>query len=126
MSPPVSSKLHAALKARFSDAPEPPSNLEYLLPIAARGSCRDFTDEPVDRALLDSLIATAFSAPTKSDLQQRDVLIVTDTKIRAVSLLPALNMPTAPYFLNIPLWSIVYELIANAAHAVGFLSLIHI
>jgi len=37
-----------------------------------------------------------------------------------VSLLPALNMPTAPYFLNIPLWSIVYELIANAAHAVGF------
>ena len=83
MTPPVSPKLRAALKARFSDAPEPPSNLDYLLPIATRGSCRDFTDEPIDRALLDALIATAFSAPTKSDLQQRDLLIVTDPKIRA-------------------------------------------
>ena len=83
MTPPVSSKLHAALNARYSDAPEPPSNLEQLLPIAARGSCREFTDEPIDRALLDTLIATAFSAPTKSDLQQRDLLIVTDSKIRA-------------------------------------------
>ena len=82
MTPPVSSKLHAALKARFSDAPEPPNNLDYLLPIATRGSCREFTDEPIDRALLDALIATAFSAPTKSDLQQRDLLIVTDPKIR--------------------------------------------
>ena len=83
MTPPVSSKLHATLNARFSDASEPPSNLEQLLPIAARGSCRDFTEETIDRALLDTLIATAFSAPTKSDLQQRDVLIVTDPKIRA-------------------------------------------
>lgn len=83
MTPPVSSNLHAALKVRFSDAPEPPSNMEQLLPIAARGSCRDFTDEPIDRALLDTLIATAFSAPTKSDLQQRDLLIVTDPKVRA-------------------------------------------
>ncbi|MEM7688695.1 MAG: acyltransferase [Pseudomonadota bacterium] len=36
-----------------------------------------------------------------------------------VSLLPALNVPTAPYFLNIPLWSIIYELVANIAHALG-------
>ena len=83
MTPPASSKLHTALKARFSDAPEPPNNLDYLLPIAARGSCRDFTDEPIDRTHLDALIAIAFSAPTKSDLQQRDLLIVTDPKVRA-------------------------------------------
>ena len=82
MTPPASSKLHTALKARFSDATEPPNNLDHLLPIAARGSCREFTDEPIDRALLDALIATAFSAPTKSDLQQRDLLIVTDPKVR--------------------------------------------
>ena len=82
MTSPVSSKLDAALKARFSDAPEPPNNLDYLLPIAARGSCRNFADEPIDRALLDALIATAFSAPTKSDLQQRDVVIVTDPEVR--------------------------------------------
>ena len=36
-----------------------------------------------------------------------------------VALLPALNMPAMPYFLNVPLWSIVYELVANAAHALG-------
>ncbi|MEP1443257.1 MAG: nitroreductase family protein [Hyphomicrobiales bacterium] len=82
MTPPVSPKLHAALNERFSDAPEPPSNLEYLLSIAARGSCRNFTDDPIDRALLDALIATAFSAPTKSDLQQRDIVIITDPQKR--------------------------------------------
>jgi peptidoglycan/LPS O-acetylase OafA/YrhL len=36
-----------------------------------------------------------------------------------MALLPALNMPAMPYLLNVPLWSIVYELVANAAHAVG-------
>lgn len=36
-----------------------------------------------------------------------------------VAMLPALNMPATPYFLNIPLWSIIYELVANVAHALG-------
>lgn len=82
MSSPFSSRLHAALYTRFSDAPEPPENLEYLLPIASRGSCREFSDKSVDRALLDALIAVAFSAPTKSDLQQRDIVLVSDAAKR--------------------------------------------
>ena len=36
-----------------------------------------------------------------------------------LALLPALNTPAMPYFLNVPLWSIIYELVANAAHALG-------
>ncbi len=36
-----------------------------------------------------------------------------------VLMVPALNLPTAPYLLNVPLWSIVYELVANAAHGLG-------
>jgi len=33
-----------------------------------------------------------------------------------LAMVPALNVASAPYFLNMPLWSIVYELVANAAH----------
>lgn len=36
-----------------------------------------------------------------------------------LALLPAINLPAAPYLLNMPLWSIVYELIANAVHGLG-------
>ncbi len=35
-------------------------------------------------------------------------------------LVPALVLPATPYVMNPPLWSIFYELLANAAHAVGF------
>mgnify|MGYP000212266675 CR=1 FL=1 len=35
-----------------------------------------------------------------------------------LAMVPALNVASAPYFLNMPLWSIVYELVANAAHGV--------
>lgn len=40
-----------------------------------------------------------------------------------VALVPAVNLPAAPYLLNLPLWSIVYELVANAAHALGLVRL---
>lgn len=34
-----------------------------------------------------------------------------------LALIPAFNLGAAPYLYNLPLWSIVYELIANALHA---------
>jgi peptidoglycan/LPS O-acetylase OafA/YrhL len=37
-----------------------------------------------------------------------------------LALVPALVLPATPYLLNPPLWSIFYELLANAAHACGF------
>ncbi len=36
-----------------------------------------------------------------------------------VAMVPAVNLAATPYLLNQPLWSIVYELLANAVHALG-------
>ena len=51
--------------------------------MARRGVVRRFTDKPVAPQLVDTLCALALSSPTKSDLQQRDILIVDDAEIRA-------------------------------------------
>lgn len=75
--------LEEALRRRFADAAPPPEGLDALTRLAARGSVRAFADRPVDRALLGTLCAVALSAPTKSDLQQRDILLVTDPDVRA-------------------------------------------
>lgn len=77
--------LTAHLAARFGDAPDTPAALAdnpALSQLAGRGSCRAFTATPVDTAVLETLCATALCAPSKSDLQQRDILIVTDPQIR--------------------------------------------
>jgi nitroreductase/FMN reductase [NAD(P)H] len=46
--------------------------------MANRRVIRRYTDKPVDPALLDTLCAVALSAPSKSDLQQGDIVIVSD------------------------------------------------
>ena len=46
--------------------------------LAARSVMRHFTAEPVPYELLRRLCALALCAPTKSDLQQRDIVIVDD------------------------------------------------
>ncbi|MEL6620090.1 MAG: nitroreductase family protein [Pseudomonadota bacterium] len=51
--------------------------------MAGRGSCRQFTAEPVPRDLVRTLCAVALSAPSKSDLQQRDIVLLTDPDLRA-------------------------------------------
>ena len=51
--------------------------------MAERGSCRRFKPEPVAPALIETLCALALASPSKSDLQQRDILIVEDAAIRA-------------------------------------------
>ncbi|MBS0524608.1 MAG: nitroreductase family protein [Proteobacteria bacterium] len=74
-------KLMAALKARFGTAPalgEAPRNSDVLAEMANRRVIRRYTDQPVDPALLDTLCAVALSAPSKSDLQQADIVIVSD------------------------------------------------
>ena len=50
--------------------------------MAARGSCRHFRDEAVPDDMLETHCAIAFSAPTKSDLQQRDIVLIQSTEIR--------------------------------------------
>ncbi len=74
-------KLTAALAERYGTAFEVPQTLagiEALNTLAARGSCRWFREEPLPHDLLEALSAIALSAPSKSDLQQRDIIILRD------------------------------------------------
>ena len=74
-------KLMDALKARFGTAPalkDAPKNSDVLAEMANRRVIRRYTDQPVDPALLETLCAVALSAPSKSDLQQADIVIVAD------------------------------------------------
>jgi nitroreductase len=74
-------KLMDALKARFGTAPalkDAPRNADVLAEMANRRVIRRYTDQPVDPALLETLCAVALSAPSKSDLQQADIVIVSD------------------------------------------------
>lgn len=79
------SDLRCALDIRFSDASSLGDGLEQCEPLAAmaaRGSCRTYSARAVDGRLLRTLCAVALSAPTKSDLQQRDIIIVADSDLR--------------------------------------------
>ena len=75
--------LFAQLQRRYGDAPdgprldgaEPPALWQAL---AGRASVRAFRESAPSRAELRLLAALALAAPTKSDLQQRDVIIVDD------------------------------------------------
>ncbi|MEM6666177.1 MAG: nitroreductase family protein [Pseudomonadota bacterium] len=73
--------LTKALATRFSDASAadvPDTALNTLTIMAARGSCRAFRNDPVAGSLMETLAAIALSSPTKSDLQQRDIILVRD------------------------------------------------
>jgi len=87
MTPPTddAARLRAALERRFGEAPavEPGGDgLAALARMAAHATCRDFSSREVDPALIRLLCAVALSAPTKSDLQQRDIIIVEDAEQR--------------------------------------------
>jgi len=77
--------LQAALSARYGDAPEVAEDLsapEVLAPMVGRGSCRQFSDAPVPSDLLRLVCATALASPSKSDLQQRDIILLTSAETR--------------------------------------------
>lgn len=74
-----SKSLMAALSQRFSDAPtldDTPVEAPLLDTMATRGSCRTYQSRPVPDAWLDLLSAIALASPTKSDLQQRDIIVL--------------------------------------------------
>ncbi|MEO0752755.1 MAG: nitroreductase family protein [Pseudomonadota bacterium] len=82
--PQSSSKtLQDILNDRFGDMPATNTNHDTLHAMAARGSCRVFTDQPVAPELLKTLCAVALSSPTKSDLQQRDIVVLQSPEKRA-------------------------------------------
>ena len=79
-------RLLDVLRARFGSAPalkQAPRGVEVLAEMANRRVVRRYSDKPLDSALLETLCAVALSAPSKSDLQQADIVIVIDKAQRA-------------------------------------------
>lgn len=78
-------RLVDLLTRRFGATVDVPDGLEIPATwsdIAGRGSCRAFAPTPVPGALIETLAALALSAPSKSDLQQRDIVILDDRDVR--------------------------------------------
>jgi nitroreductase/FMN reductase [NAD(P)H] len=102
---PDAQHLKDALRERFGEDVAVPADvpgLDRLAAVAARGTCRLYADRPVEPDLVRLLCACALAAPSKSDLQQRDIVVVRDPALRRriADLLP--HMPwigAAPAFL---------------------------
>ena len=93
------------IERRFGERVEaevPPDGEPALRRMLARSVRRAFLDKPVDRALLRTLCAAALASPTKSDLQQGDILILDDAARRAAIFATIPDHPwlaAAPVFL---------------------------
>lgn len=100
-------RVRQAVARRFGDAAAIVDCCEApgagaLAALLARGSCRAFSDRPVEGELVRLVMAAGLSAPTKSDLQQADIVRVADRDLRAALLegLPGADwMVAAPEFL---------------------------
>ena len=96
--------LVAALQTRFGTRFEMPAELpgfQALATMAGHRSVRRFRTDPVDPALLRLLFACALSAPTKSDLQQADIIHVADMDLRRRLVA---HLPEMPWILDAPVF----------------------
>jgi len=97
-------RLLGALRARFGAAPalsQAPQGVEVLADMANRRVMRRYQEKPVNAALIEVLCGVALSAPSKSDLQQADIVIVSDPAQRAR--LEAL-LPDNPWLKEAPVF----------------------
>ena len=97
-------RIERAANARFGASvtvdPGLPG-LEELAHSLEHRSHRKFTGRPVDPALLKLLFACALSAPSKSDLQQADILHVAErAKVKAI----ADGIPDMPWIAEAPVF----------------------
>jgi len=100
--------LAAMVRTRFGEAPEvaaegvDAAGRQGLARLLDRRSCRNYAERPVEDGLLNLILAAGLSAPTKSDLQQADIVVVRDRDLRA-ELLDGIGgadwMMQAPVFL---------------------------
>jgi nitroreductase len=94
-----------ALSERFGETVDVDPNLaglDELARLSARRVCRRYADRDVSADLMRLLCACALSAPSKSDLQQADILIIRDKAQRKaiVDLMPQMPwLHEAPVFL---------------------------
>lgn len=99
-----SKRLETALAERFGAefaAGAGLPGLEELVRMAEHRSHRKFAARPVDPALLRLLFACALSAPSKSDLQQADVIHVADrAKVKTI----ADSIPDMPWIAHAPVF----------------------
>ena len=99
-----SQRLASALSERFGAAPVVDAStpgLDELVRMAEHRSHRKYSARPVAPELLRLLLACALSAPSKSDLQQADVVHVADrAKIKAI----ADAIPDMPWIANAPVF----------------------
>lgn len=78
-------QLRAVLSERFGsivDVPDAVPAVDRLLQMASHRSVRDFADTPVDPAWVRLLMAVALSSPSKSDLQQVDLLHIDEPSVQ--------------------------------------------
>ena len=94
--------LSDLIEARFGERVDVPAELERnpeLTGMTAHRSHRAFTSDPVPPAVLRALLAGAFSAPAKSDLQQSCVVVVDDRRVQGrISAL----IPSMPWIADAP------------------------
>jgi FMN reductase [NAD(P)H] len=98
----TAARIEADLGERFGEGlPVDPTlaGLDELARIAGHRVHRDFLDRGVEPALLRLLCACALSAPSKSDLQQADIVILNDAEQRRAII--AL-MPDMPWLAQAP------------------------
>jgi nitroreductase len=98
----VAKTLQDALEARFGERlpiDQSLGGLAELAAIAAHRTHRRYLPKPVAPELLRLLCACALSAPSKSDLQQSDILEVRDGAIRRAI---AERIPDNPWVANAP------------------------
>lgn len=79
--------IRSALEIRFGkniSIDDSLQGLEELVSLANRKAHRQYQDRAIEPELLKLLCASALSAPSKSDLQQADILIVKDSEKRRI------------------------------------------
>lgn len=102
---PLVDRINAALRIRYgTDVPvtQNQPGMDELARIAEHRSIRRYRPDPVAPELLRLLCACALSAPTKSDLQQADIIHVADAgkRQRIVAAIPDMAwILDAPVFL---------------------------
>jgi len=81
----IVNNIHEALNIRFGEKftiNDSLVGLAELESLTNRKVHRQYQDRKIDSKLLNLLCASALSAPSKSDLQQADILIVKDPEKR--------------------------------------------
>lgn len=95
-------RIESAISERFGTRIEVDPDLrglDTLAHMAEHRSHRKYTDQPIDPALLRLLFACALSAPSKSDLQQADIVhVASRDKVQAIADL----IPDMPWIAKAP------------------------